>query len=158
MFHVRHVALGVLTAAILALLAPAPAGAASVTTNTYSASSTSDDIAYSCQNVEISSALVVSANCNTSTGTNSTTLDISSHVTCMTTTFNSQTIHVVIWGTETWDGTISNPVIQLDSTGKIYDFAATCLPTGSTTSVRSVTAIDDTSIGLKNDSGDLAKR
>ena len=161
---------GILAAVATALiLTTAPALATSITTNDYSATSVSEDIAESCKGVSISTTgntnPTVSAACNKkdSNGdvvTNSTTLNLGSHIWCS---------GKGVIGTFTWGQPPANTIarwypvswaVELDSTGDNYTVTAKC---ADSLKIKPTTAkqeldLGDTTNGLKNDSGSLAKR
>ena len=154
-----------------ALAAPLALGAAGVlaqtsgtgpkTTNTYKASSTSEDIRVSCKNFEIkpivsvSPTATVQAECNKTLDNGtvdavSTTLDMLTYAKC---TDGNR----VAWGTGSSDAELVGPFILLTSTGNSYVFGAYCLDDGTRYGPSGVD-IGDTTSGLKNDAGSLAKR
>ena len=150
-----------LLAGLLALVC-APAGATGVSTNLYSATSTSEDVAESCTNVTIASSTgVVSASCNKDTdgtvGVNSTTIDLDDVLYCLVNTDPDYPV-VLAWGTTTSHYTPADWSVSVSSNGYDYHAFATCKRGGDTNEPQSGVSISDTVKGLKNDDGELEGR
>ena len=138
----------------------APVQATTITTSTYDATSTSDDVAVSCQQLKINSSTgVIDATCNKSTDNgisgNGSKLDMDTVVYCKTTYSAEGNLD---WGTSSYTGSIGSWTIHLDSTGDDYVVTATCKMDGQSGSHASSIDIGDVTRGLKNDGGDLVKR
>ena len=147
--------------AILAALTVGATGQASgtpVTTNSYSATSTSEDIRASCKEVSVDSQATLSAKCNKEDDSGrvsavSTTIYMPNHVGCQA----SGRGYRVKWGAASANMTLVDPLVLLTSTGSSYVFGGYCDANGEKMGP-SGEDIGDTTDGLKNDSGSLAKR
>ena len=147
--------------AILAALTVGATGQASgtpVTTNSYSATSTSEDIRASCKEVSVDSQATLSAKCNKEDDSGrvsavSTTIYMPNHVGCQA----SGRGYRVKWGAASANITLVDPLVLLTSTGSSYIFGGYCDANGEKMGP-SGEDIGDTTDGLKNDSGSLAKR
>ena len=153
-------------AAVVAMLAAFTVGATgplaqagtSVTTNSYSAASTSEDIRASCKEVSVDSQATLSAKCNKEDNNGrvsavSTTIYMPNHVGCQA----SGRGYRVKWGAASANITLVDPLVLLTSTGSSYIFGGYCDANGEKMGP-SGEDIGDTTDGLKNDSGSLAKR
>ena len=147
------------------------ATASSVTTNEYYANSVSEDIADSCKDLSVASSTgVVSATCNhyrsshsDEVDTTDSTYDVDNAVYCKCDN-NGQTSASLAWGTGAGACTIhtfyaNDWSLGTSSDGKNYILSGKCTRT-SNSSWETTTSLDlgDTSNGLKNDKGSLAKR
>ena len=156
--------LGTVIATMLAGLSLATAGASaqsstSVTTNSYSASSTAEDMRASCKKVWVRSGGTLYAKCNKADDTGSvsavsTTLDMPKYANCRA----SGRSYTVQWGAGVTGITTTSPEIVLSSTGDTYVLEASCKDRDGNKWGPSELDIGDTSDGLKNDKGSLAKR
>ena len=170
MIESRHI-LDILTrrrvaVAVLAGFALAASGSlaqtSSVTTNTYDANSTSEDIRVSCKDLSVNSQGTLSAKCNKQNDSTapqavsavSTTISMSTYVNCRS---NGRGGYRPQWGAAVSEAQTVDPVIVLNSTGSTYYYGAYCL-VGSQKTGPSGPDIGDTTNGLKNNGGSLAKR
>ena len=127
------------------------------TTNTYKASSTSEDIRISCKELSVNSQATLSAKCNKTLDDGtvdavSTTIDIPTYANC-----NHHKGYRINWGAPIAGRTLVGPfTIVVTSTGDTYFFLGYCQGGGKT--ILSGIDIGDTTNGFKNDAGSLAKR
>ena len=149
--------------ATLTLLGAAPGAGATttVTTNVYSATSTSGDIALSCTEFKIgSSSGEVEALCNVETdGTISRTgtkIDLDTVIACELQSSGP----VLIWGSwsATYPGSIESWTVGTDSTGDDYVVSGACALDGASSKPVSSLELSDTTNGLENDGGELDGR
>ena len=136
-----------------------------VTTNNYSKTSTSGDIARSCKEFWVAGGSgVIEAKCNTGPSDDkmsaiTTTYDADNAIYCPENLQGGQT--VIAWGSQS-SSDVYEPTswsISLNSTGGDYIIKAVCDHTGSgTTQDASTLDLGDTTSGLKNNDGKLAKR
>ena len=152
--------------ATAAMLAGLTLGAAGVpaqdsnttkTTDTYDASSTSDDIRLSCKELSASSQRTLSAKCNKTleggdVGAVSTTINMLTYVNC-----SGRWRYKVNWGSASTNVTLVEPHILLSSTGDNYYFAGYCQG-GRGKIGPSAIDIAEATNGLRNNAGSLAKR
>ena len=134
------------------------------TTNTYDADSTSEDIRLSCKDLTAKAtavgAVTVVGECNKANSDGavsavSTIINISNHAGCHKTRGRG---YRVDWGTGSSSATMFDGFILLTSTGKSYVFGAYCRDATLTKDGPSGMDIGETTNGLKNDAGSLAKR
>lgn len=149
--------LAALTVGATGLLAPA--SGTSVTTNTYSATSTSEDIRASCKELSVDSQATLSAKCNKEDDSGvvsavSTTIDMLTYANCQATGRGYR----VKWGAASANVTLVDPLLLLTSTGSSYVFGGYCVDANNVKTGPSGEDIGDTTDGLKNDAGSLAKR
>ena len=143
-------------------LLSAPALADSkVTTNVYSATSTSDDIALSCYDFIIGSSTgVVYAMCNkTSSGSVSgaaTRLDLDDVIACSVESDGAQ-LAFGSWSADN-PGSIESWSLTVDSTGDDYVVSAACAMDGASDKPTSSLELSDTTNGLQNNAGALQGR
>ena len=143
-------------ALLLAVLGVSPAAADStvVTTNAYSATSTSTDVDASCKDLDMSSTGTLSGTCNTSGSTNDSTLDMTGNIACgasagLSTAIAWRTSQNQYFKVTEWD-------IVLNSTGTKYLVEAKCKSRyTSATAGASTLELGDGTNGVDNDSGDL---
>ena len=148
---------------LIAVTIPAQATATTVTTNTYDAKSTSDDIRASCKEVSVSSTGTLSAKCNkkppaSSPGRDpevvSTTINMLTYVNCRT----RGTSVRVRWGAAETGLTLVDPHVLLTSNGKTYIFGGYCEDSDGDKVGPSGVDFGHTTDGLKNNDGSLEKR
>ena len=158
-----HRALRLVAAAVaafaLALAAPVATLASTVTTSGYDQDSTSEDIAVSCRALQIGSSNgVLSGECNkTSSGAvspHNTSIDLDDVIYCEMATSGP----ALAWGTTSYDGSITGWSVSTDSVGDDYVVSGKCAMTGADTTPTTYLDIGDTTNGLKNSDGGLAKR
>ena len=166
---------GAATAAVLAglmlgaagALAQSTGGPTSRTTNTYDASSTSDDIRISCKELDIAalpsvtptatlSAMCNKADSNGDVSAVSTTIDMLDYAGCQAVGRGYR----VGWGSSAANVTLVNPIVLLTSTGNSYVFGGRCADSDGTLYGTQHTGMDigETTGGLENDGGSLDKR
>lgn len=153
---------GLAIAAMLAGLTLGAAGASAqstVTTNSYSTSSTAEDIRASCKEVWVRSGGLLYAKCNKQDDSGavsavSTTIRMPKHANCRT----SGDGYTVQWGPPVTGIKTVSPEITLSSTGNTYILKASCQDADKNKWGPSELDIGDTTDGLENDEGSLAKR
>ena len=129
------------------------------TTNSYSATSTSEDIRASCKELSVDSQAKLSAKCNKADSGGrvsavSTTIDMPTYANCR----KSGRGYRVNWGVAAPNVTLVDSHILLTSTGKTYIFGGYCVDGNGEKMGPSGIDIGETSGGLKNDAGSLDKR
>ena len=147
-------------AALLGASLPAAGQVTFYTTDDYDEESASEDMAVSCKDVWLSSN-TVGASCNKKSGSsgiadNRTTLDLTTVVYCKDDQGLANTI--ITWGSGTSSFSMSDVSVGLDSTGDEYVPKATCKNAGGAQGPAAGLVLSDTTNGLKNNNGGLAKR
>ena len=148
---------------LLSTLLAAPVQASTITfytTDDYDAQSTSEDMAVSCKNMFLNGQ-TIGASCNkkTTSGSiapHSTTLDLTTVAYCKDDQGLANT--VITWGSGTSSFSMTGVTIGLDSVGDEYVFTATCKNTAGAQGPAAGLVLSDTTNGLKNNDGSLAKR
>ena len=130
-----------------------------VTTNTYSASSTAEDISASCKEMAQRSGGELSAYCNKADSGGDvsavwTTLSMPKYANCRT----SGDGYTMQWGEQLAGIKPVAPKILLSSTGHTYLLQAGCEDGDGNSWAPTMLDIGDTTDGLENDAGSLAKR
>ena len=145
----------------LSLLSTPVLASSKVSTNVYSSTSTSDDIALSCNDFIIGATTgVVYAMCNKKTdGTVSraaTRIDLDDEIACEVKTDGT----VLVFGSWSADnpGSIESWSISTDSTGDDYVVSGACALDGEEDKPTSSLELSDTTDGLENDAGGLDGR
>ena len=156
---------GIAIAAMLAGLTLGASGAlaqssSSLTTSTYNARSTAKDIRASCKELSMSSQGTLSAKCNKRLGTGavsavSTTISMPTYASCRS---NGRGGYRVLWGSPAANVQMVDPLVLLTSTGSSYVFGAYCVDANNVRTGPSGIDIGETTDGLENDAGSLAKR
>ena len=156
------VALALCTAPLL-LATNAAASTTTVTTNLYSSTSLSKDIAESCRDVSVSDTTgVLSATCNKAdengdAADNATSIDLDDVLYCKVNEDPTYPV-VLVWGSTTSDYSPSDWSMEVSSSGYDYHGFATCKSSTDTGQAQSGVSLSDTVKGLKNDGGDLKAR
>ena len=132
-----------------------------ITTNVYSSTSTSDDIALSCYDFIIGATTgVVYAMCNKDTSGTvagaATRIDLDDVIACSVGSDGAK-LAFGSWSSDN-PGTIESWSLTLDSTGDDYVVQGACAMTGASDKPTSTLELSDTTDGLENDAGGLDGR
>ena len=145
----------------LSLLSASALASSKVSTNVYSSTSTSDDIALSCYDFIIGATTgVVYAMCNKETSGTvsgaSTRLDLDEVIACSLESDGPE----LVFGSWSADnpGSIESWSITTDATGDDYVVSAACVMDGASDKPTSSLELSDTTDGLENDGGALKGR
>ena len=147
----------------LLLAAGAHAQSGTVTAGSYSATSTSEDIAESCARLSVSAEGELKADCNAAdangdVSAGETSLTLTDHLGCLKESFGTYSVYGMGWGSGDPDFVLEKWSVATTVTGGGYTVSAECRRGAFEMYAATSVSLSDTTSGLKNDAGELEKR